>query len=78
MRLKKEANIYINKLNFYEYEIIGNTRNIFNVLVSWVKNASGRVSDKERKISFVKRELYKLERDGVKQLKIFIIVNRGA
>lgn len=50
---KKEANVYISKLKFCGYSIIGNTKNIFSVLVSYVENASGRVSDKERKISFV-------------------------
>ncbi len=64
---KKEANIYINKLNFYGYDIIGNARSIFSVLVSWVINASGRVRDKERKISFVQQELYKLEMYGVEK-----------
>jgi len=64
---KSEAKNYINKLNFYGYSIVGNTRNIFSSLVSYVDNASGRVSDKERKISFVQQELYKLEWHGVEK-----------
>lgn len=59
---KKEAKSYINKLNFFfGYDVVGNTRNIFSSLVSYADNASGMVSDKKRKISFVQQELYKLE-----------------
>lgn len=64
---KKEARDYINKLNYLGYDIVGNTRNIFSTLVSYVDNAAGMVSDKERKISFVKQELYKLEWYGVER-----------
>lgn len=64
---KKEAKNYINKLKFCGYNVVGNTRNIFNTLVACVDNASGRVSDKERKISFVRQELYKLEWCGVEK-----------
>jgi len=64
---KIEARNYINKLNFCGHNVVGNTRNIFSVLISCVDNASGRVSDKERKISFVQQELYKLEWHGVEK-----------
>ncbi len=64
---KKEARSYINKLNFYGYQVEGNTRYILDSLVAYVENASGRVSDKERKISFVRQELYKLEWHGVEK-----------
>ncbi len=66
---KKEAKSYINKLNFYGYGVFGNTNNILNTLIAYVENASGRVSDKERKISFVQKELYKLKSYGVEKDK---------
>lgn len=64
---KKEAKNYINKLDFYGYNIVGNTLNILNTLVACVDNASGMVSDKERKIFFVKQELSKLRRYGTEK-----------
>lgn len=64
---KKEAKSYIDKLNFCGYDVVGNTRNIFSSLVSYVDNASGMVDDKERKINFVKQELYKLKGYGVEK-----------
>lgn len=42
-------------------------KKIFCSLVSCVDNASGMISDKERKISFAKQELYKLEWYGVEE-----------
>lgn len=64
---KREAKDYIDKLDFCGYGIVGNTRNILNNLVACVENASGVVSDKERKISFVQQELYTLEWYGVEK-----------
>ncbi len=64
---KREAKNYINELDFCGYDVVGNTRNIFNNLVAYVDNASGMVSDKERKISFVQHELYKMKKHGVEK-----------
>lgn len=64
---KKEAKSHISKLDFCGHDVDGNTKNIFNSLVSCVETASGMVSDKERKISFVQQELYKLKNYGVER-----------
>lgn len=59
---KKEAQKYINELQSIGCMLHGNARNIFGQMLSYVKNASGMVSDKESKMYFVKMELYKLEK----------------
>lgn len=62
---KKDAQKYINQMQSYEYNLCGNARNILGELICCVKNASGRVADKERKIYFVRSKLYVLECHGV-------------
>lgn len=60
---KKAAKPYIDRLDFLHRcgNYGGSTNNIFSELVSSVKSASGRISDKERLRSFVVRALYKLQ-----------------
>lgn len=57
---KKEAQRYINQMNSYRYNLCGNADNILGELIGYVQNASGRVSDKERRIYNVKSKLYML------------------
>lgn len=64
---KKEAQKYINRMQSYEYSLWGNASNILGELICCVKDASGRVSDKERKSYFVKSKLYVLECHGVEK-----------
>lgn len=64
---KKEAQKYINQMQSYEYSLCGNARNILGELICCVKDASGRVSDKERKSYFVRSKLYVLECHGVEK-----------
>lgn len=64
---KKDAQKYINKMQSYEYNMWGNTKNILGELICCVKDASGRVADKERKSYFVRSKLYVLECRGVEE-----------
>lgn len=64
---KKEAQRHINDLQFLGYGLSGRTNNIFNELVCYIKDASGRVKDKERHVASVKSKLYELEVYGVKK-----------
>lgn len=64
---KREAQSFINELQYCGYGLSGRVNNIFNELVCYVKNASGRVDDKANRISFVKSKLYELESYGVKE-----------
>lgn len=64
---KKEARKYIDKLDFFGYDVIGNTKYIFDSLVSYVYNVSGMVSDKDHKIGFVTQELLKLKSYGIEK-----------
>ena len=57
---KKEAKGYIDRLAFLASDFQGSVRNIINELCAGVKDASGRVSDKEHKEYFCKMDLYKL------------------
>ena len=63
---KKDAENYIKKIHFEGYGLVGRANNIFNELVCYVKDASGRVTDKERRIYAVNSKLYELEIYGVK------------
>lgn len=62
---KKEAQKYINKMQSYGCNLYGSAGNIFGELVSCVKDASGRVSDKGSRCDFVESTLIKLECYGV-------------
>lgn len=62
---KKEAQKYINKIQSYGYGLCGNASNILGELICYVKDASGRVADKERRVYFAKSKLYVLECYGV-------------
>lgn len=64
---KKEAQKYINKIQSFEYNLCGNVNFILGELVSYVRDASGRVPDKERRIYSVKTTLYKLGSNGVEK-----------
>ncbi len=64
---KKEAQKYINELSSYGYSLYGNANIIFNELVCCVQDASGRITDKEKKKYFAESTLYKLESFGVKK-----------
>ena len=63
---KNEAEIHIRKIQSYGYGLMSRANNILNELVAYVKDASGRVSDKERRIYAVNSKLYELETYGVK------------
>lgn len=62
---KKDAENYIRKIQSYGYGLVGRAYNILNELISYVKDAFGRVSDKERRIYAVNSKLYELETYGV-------------
>ena len=64
---KEEAQKYINKMQSYKYNLCGNASYILSELVCYVKDASGRVTDKERRIYSVKSKLYELESYGVEK-----------
>lgn len=64
---KNEAQKYINKIQSYEYSLYGHINYILGELVCYVKDASGRVSDKERRIYSVKSKLYELGSYGVEK-----------
>lgn len=60
---KDAAKPYVDRLDFLRRcgNYGGATNNIFSELVSSVKRASGRVSDKERLCYFARQDLYKLQ-----------------
>lgn len=60
---KKAAKPYVDRLDFLQRcgNYRGSTNHIFSELVSSVKRASGRVSDKERLCYFARQDLYKLQ-----------------
>ena len=60
---KKEAQKYINKIQSYGYSLFGNANYILGELVCYVKDASGRVTDKE----YAKQYLAKLEKYQLEQ-----------
>lgn len=62
---KKEAQKYINKIQSYGCNLYGSAGNIFGELVSCVKDASGRVSDKGNRCDSVASILFKLECYGI-------------
>ena len=64
---KKEAQGYINKIQSYEYDLCGSANYILGELVCYVKDASGRVADKERRVYFAKSKLYVLGSHGVEK-----------
>lgn len=64
---KTEAQKYINELQSYSYSLDGRANNILSELIGYVQDASGRVTDKERRIDSVKSKLYVLKRYGVEQ-----------
>lgn len=65
---KTEAQKYINKIKSFGYDLERRVGNIFNELVCYVKDASGRVADKENRLYSVKRKLYELNTYGVGDL----------
>ena len=60
---KNAAKPYVDRLDFLRGcgNYGGATNHIFSELVSSVKSASGRVSDKERLCYFARQDLYKLQ-----------------
>lgn len=64
---KKEAQKYINKIQSYGYDLCGNVNYILDELVCYIKDASGRVADKERRASYAKSKLYELVYYGVER-----------
>ena len=64
---KNEAQKYINNMQTHGYGLCGRVGNIFSELICYVKDASGRVSDKERRIDSVKSKLFELECYGVEK-----------
>lgn len=57
---KNEAQIYINKLKSYSQYVQGNEFFLYTSLLNSVANASGRVSEKEKKEYFVRIDLAKV------------------
>ena len=62
---KKEAQKYIKQMQSYEYGLCGSVSYILCELICYVKDASGRVSDKERRVYSVRSKIYELEHYGV-------------
>ena len=62
---KKEAQNYIDKIQSYEIGLYGRASIILSELVCYVKDASGRVTNKERRIESVNSKLFELEGCGV-------------
>ena len=58
---KKEASAYLQKLKFKASTFSGTSGNILSELCGSVSAASGQVSDKARKESFCRTDLFKLE-----------------
>ena len=60
---KNAAKPYVDRLDFLQRcgDYGGYTNVVFSELVSSVKSASGRVSDKERLCYFARQDLYKLQ-----------------
>ena len=64
---KEEAKKYIGKIQSYGFNLYGNAKNIFEELICYLKNASGRVADKEKRVFSAKTTLYKLGNYGVRK-----------
>lgn len=62
---KEEAKKYIGKIRAYGFDLYGNAKNIFEELICYVEDASGRVADKEKRVFSAKTTLYKLGSYGV-------------
>lgn len=58
---KRETEVHINKLKYYENKLSASSRNIFSELVSYLKTSSGRVPDKENKVKTTMDFLYKVQ-----------------
>ena len=59
---KSVAKKYADRLEFLALDLEGAALNVLHDLCASVKNASGRVSDKESKEYFCQMDLYKLKR----------------
>ena len=57
---KASAKKYIDRLAFLARDFEGPAHNKLSELCAYVKNASGRVADKDRKESFCKMDLFTL------------------
>jgi hypothetical protein len=64
---KKEAQKYINKIQSYKYGLCGSVSYILSELICYVKDASGRVLDKERRVYSLRSKIYELEHYGVEK-----------
>lgn len=64
---KQEAEKYIHKLQYCGYGLSGNVNLIFRELVLCVKDASGRVANKEQLVYLANRKLYEMERYVVEE-----------
>lgn len=64
---KQEAEKYIPKLQYCAYGLSGNVNLIFRELVLCVKDASGRVANKEQLVYLANRKLYEMERYVVEE-----------
>jgi len=63
---KKDAEPYISRLeNILPFNIDSYAKLVFRELLSYTKNASGRVSDKPMKTSLAKQHLHKFQIFGV-------------
>lgn len=58
---KQDAKTYILQINFLVQDIYGASRSILNEMISSVSNATGRVSDKERKKSIARQQIIKAQ-----------------
>ena len=67
---KKDADVYINSIHRkLPYDVEPYIRCIFIDFISSIKNASGRVADKSNKVSVATQQLYKLQINGVEQIR---------
>lgn len=67
---KKEAQKYINKMQSYKYDLCDRVGYILSELIGYVMDASGKVTDKERRIYSVHSKLYVLKCYGVEDWNI--------
>lgn len=58
---KQEARRHTQQMNFMAPDLGGGANNILHELIAETENASGRVADRNRKESFARTTLYKLE-----------------
>lgn len=61
---KKEAQVYIEEIHSFGFDLEGNSHYLLSELESYIKEASGKVSDKAHWEDCARSSLYKLEWHG--------------